>query len=87
MRKVVKADCSGCYNDIYNHNDMVANMSSGQPQCWSFATATLEKAIDIPIDMPPPYRGMPETTRPFCYRRQRYTRVKKERLTKDGYWR
>lgn len=85
--KPTLGDCNGCFNDFYNHNRMGLNEADGAPQCWSFKTATMVNALDVPVDMPPPYLRLKPTLRPSCYKRQRYVRVKRESLTKDGYWR
>jgi hypothetical protein len=83
---VTKKDCLFCRDDFYNHNRMGLNEERGEPECWCFKTATMEYAIDVPIDMRPPYLALKETKRPSCYKRQGEVRVKKSNLTKEGYW-
>lgn len=78
--KPTKSDCAGCENNFYNGNN-----SLGVQECWSFKSATMVKARDVPISMRPPYT-FPETTRPSCYKAKGYVRVKKEALTSEGYW-
>ena len=85
--KISKRDCNNCRNNFYNHNNMGLNMKDGKPECWSLATATWKKALDIPTDLKPPYTHLKETKRPHCYKADYYVRVPKENLTKDGYWR
>ena len=80
MSECKKSDCSGCKNNFYNGNN-----SLGVSECWSFAEATMVKALDIHIDVPPPYKQKP-TSRPSCYKANRYIRVKPENLTAEGYW-
>jgi hypothetical protein len=87
MKKPTRKDCSGCRDDFYNHNRMGLNEDSGTPECWNLKDATFVKAMDIPIDMRPPYLGMPMVTRPKCYKAPRYVRVRKEALNVKGYWR
>lgn len=84
--KITLKDCSGCHNNFYNQNNMGLNMETGRPRCWLFATAILVKARDIPTSWRPPYNNLPETNRPNCYKAKGYVRVKKESLTKDGFW-
>ena len=78
--KPTKRDCDGCYNDVYNHG------CGGATECWSFKDATMVKKLDIPVDLGPPYKHLKPTSRPSCYKAQRYVRVAKEALTNDGYW-
>lgn len=85
-RKVTRADCSGCRDNFYNHNNMGLNVVDGKPRCWSLADATMVRAMDIHIDQRPPYKGIPLTSRPSCYKRPRFVRVLPERITKDGFW-
>jgi len=82
-----RSDCYGCRDDFYNHNRMGLNEKSGQPECWSLSTATMVKGRDVPINMPPPYKSLPLTSRPSCYKASGYVRVKPEALDADGYWR
>lgn len=79
--------CPGCRDDFYNHNRMGLNETSGTPRCWNADTATLVKARDVPMDMPPPYTRLPLTTRPSCYCGNRVVRVKPEALDAQGFWR
>lgn len=80
-RKPTKADCNGCYDDVYNHG------CGGAVECFMFAKATMEKARDVPVDLPPPYLRIKETVRPSCYHAQRYVRVKASALDSRGFWR
>lgn len=80
MSKPTKSDCAGCCDNFYNGNNNL-----GVSECWCFKMATMVKARDVPISMPPPYT-FPETVRPNCYKAKGYVRVKKEALTSDGYW-
>lgn len=77
MKEPTKADCAGCRDDFYNMNR--------EGGCWSFDSAKMVMARDVPIDMRPPY-SFPETLRPSCFHAQGYVRVKKESLTSEGYW-
>lgn len=86
MTKPAVKDCVGCRDDFYNHNRMGANETSGEPRCWSLDRATMVSALDVPVDMPPPYTRLKPTQRPSCYKRPRFVRVERDRLTKDGYW-
>ena len=79
--------CTGCRDDFYNRTRCGLNETSGQPRCWNLETAVMTKAIDVPIDMPPPYFQLPETERPSCYKAYGYARVKRQSLTAAGYWR
>lgn len=79
--KPTKSDCSGCENNFYNGNNPY-----GVEECWSFKTATMVSARDVPVDMRPPYKHLKETTRPSCYKAKRMVRVKKEALNSEGYW-
>ena len=81
MKKPSKRDCAGCRDDYYNYGD-----TSTTGECWSLKSATFEKARDIPVDLRPPYKHIPITVRPSCYRRPRFVRVQKESLTADGFW-
>lgn len=72
--------CAGCRNDYYN---FPGNSTTGK--CWMLESAKMVWALDIPVDLRPPYH-MKQTKRPSCYKRDRYVRVKKESLTKDGFW-
>lgn len=85
-RKPTARDCSGCRDDFYNHNRMGLNEDSGKPRCWSLDSADLVKARDVPIDMRPPFKHIPLTTRPACFRTKGYVRVRPEQLTSEGYW-
>lgn len=76
MKKPTKKDCAGCRENFYNNNRMVLNEASGEPQCWSLADATFERARDVPVDMRPPYTDIPFTLRPSCYRAKGYVRIK-----------
>lgn len=76
--KPKKADCGGCRNDFYNR--------TGSAECWCFKSAKMESALDIPVDLIPPYKGMKATKRPDCYKRDRFVRVKRDSLTKEGFW-
>ena len=80
MKKPTQSDCSGCYNDVYNHG------CGGAKQCWSFAGATMVKKYDIHVDAMPPYRGLKLISRPSCYKAQRWVRVDASAIGKDGYW-
>lgn len=81
-KKPTTRDCAGCRDDFYNgRNDL------GVKQCWSLESAEFTKARDIPVDLRPPYTGIPLTTRPSCWRGNRVVRVKPEALTADGFWR
>lgn len=82
-----KKHCVGCRDDIYNHQPMGLNETPDGPSCWLREGSTLVKAKDVPVDLPPPYTHLKLTTRPSCYRRPRYVRVKPEALTPRGYWR
>jgi hypothetical protein len=73
--------CSGCRNNFYNGNNPM-----GIKECWSLKSAKLVKRLLIPVDMPPPYTGMPKRTVPDCYHVERYVTVKPEAIRKDGYW-
>jgi hypothetical protein len=81
-----KEHCIGCYNNVYNNHDFGMNMKNGKPECWSLPDAKMVKAMDIPTMMPPPYKNFPIVSRPSCYKAKGYSRVKKESLTKEGYW-
>lgn len=81
-----KKHCVGCRDDFYNYNKMGLNETPDGPSCWSRETATLVEALDISIDLPPPYTALPLTLRPSCYRRPRYVRVKPASLTSTGFW-
>ena len=85
-KKPTRADCEGCRNDFYNHNNMGLNMVDGKPQCWSLNDATMVRAMDIHIDQRPPYKGERLVSRPDCYKRQCFVRVKPEQLTREGFW-
>lgn len=78
--------CIGCKDNIYNYQDFGMNMVNGKPKCWCLEDAKLEKRYDIPTMMSPPYKNFPLTSRPSCYKRKGYSRVRKEALDKDGYW-
>lgn len=82
MSGCTKRDCVGCRDDFYNHRTGF----DGSTQCWSLASATKVKARDVPIDLRPPYLHIPLTTRPSCYQRNGYVRVKPESLTPAGFW-
>jgi hypothetical protein len=85
-KKVTVRDCAGCRDDFYNHNRMGLNESEGVPRCWSLDTAQMAKARDVPIDLRPPYKHIPLTIRPDCYKRNREIRVPPERLDAKGFW-
>ena len=85
-KKPTVRDCSGCRDDFYNHNRMGLNETSTSPRCWSLDSAEFVKARDVPIDLRPPYKHIPLTVRPSCYRRKGYTRVKPDALDSRGYW-
>jgi hypothetical protein len=74
-----KALCSGCYNDVYNHG------CGGAKECWSFAKATVEKRLMIPVDLRPPYKFPPRWVL-SCYRPQRVCNVKPEAINEEGFW-
>lgn len=74
--------CAGCRNDYYNQP---GNSTAGK--CWSLPSAKMVWALDVPVDLRPPYTHLRQTQRPSCYKKDRYVRVKKEALTSDGYWR
>jgi hypothetical protein len=52
--KKVKALCSGCKNDYYNHNR--------EGGCWDFKTAEVVNRTKVGIWQNPPYKWNPETT-------------------------
>ena len=79
--------CASCHDDYYNRTRCGLNEKSGEPRCWHLATAVMVKALDVPVDMPPPYLSLRETKRPSCYKANGYVRVKRESLTAAGYWR
>jgi hypothetical protein len=85
-RKATIRDCCGCYNDFYNRTDMGMNMTSNGPRCWGLETAVMVKKFDIPTRMRPPYNGLKPTSRPSCYKREGYSRVSKDVIDKNGYW-
>ena len=74
--------CAGCHNNFYNLNNMGMNMKSGSPQCWSLEDAKLTAALDVPVNLTPPYTNLREIKRPSCYKAQGYVRVPKANLTK-----
>lgn len=86
MTKPTRKDCAGCRDNFYNVQRMGLNESEGWPQCWMLKDATFVRAMDVPIDMRPPYK-LPLTKRPNCYRAKGYVRVKPESLTSSGFWR
>jgi len=85
MKTVTKQDCVGCTDNFYNQTQCGLNETGGQPECWSFKTAKMVMARDVPVSMRPPYT-FPETLRPSCYRAKGYVRVKKEALDTEGFW-
>jgi len=78
--KVTKKDCQGCRDNFYNGNNNL-----GVSECWMFKSATMEKKLDVPTDLRPPYKMSP-VSRPNCYKAKGYVRVAQESLTKDGFW-
>jgi hypothetical protein len=85
--KSTKADCRGCHNDVYNHSDFGMNKRpDGTFQCWQLESATLVKARDVHVDMPPPYLHLQEVARPSCYKAERMCRVKATALDEKGFW-
>lgn len=84
-KKPAVRDCIGCVDNFYNHTPMGANELTGRPECWSFETATLVKAKDVPIDLRPPYKHLPLTMRPNCYHRKGYVRIPADALDAQGY--
>jgi hypothetical protein len=77
MKKPTIRDCAGCYNDFYNHSNMGANMTDKGPRCWSLETATIERSRFVPSYMQQQnYKNVPLTTKPSCYRKKGYSRIK-----------
>lgn len=79
-KKPTKSDCSGCYNDFYNHG---AGLNG---ECWSLDDAKKEPMIDlilVHVEEMPPHRGKP-VKKPTCYRKQRYVGYRPDQL-RNGY--
>jgi hypothetical protein len=85
---VDKTECTGCRDDVYNHQDFGMNVdaATGEKSCWMRAEATMVTARDIPIDMRPPYLGLREKRRPNCWRGAGVVRVKATSLDAKGFW-
>lgn len=81
MSKPKISDCSGCRDNFYNGNNGL-----GVVRCLSFETATMERKKDVPVNRQPPFKSIPLTTKPSCYRAKGYVRVHPDQLTKEGYW-
>lgn len=72
--------CAGCYNNFYNQGDKC---------CWNLKSAKLVWRIPIGVDERPPYKNKKAKRVPSCWRgggSNRTIMIKKEALTKDGYW-
>ena len=66
-----KANCSGCYNDNYNHG------LGGAKECWCFKTAKMIWRKEVHVDQIPPWRQKARMF-PTCYSKQRYVYVSPE---------
>lgn len=86
-KKPTVSDCEGCRNDFYNYNRMGLNETAEGPRCWGLESAEFVKARDVPTNMSPPYKHIPLTVKPSCYKKNGYCRVKPEALDASGYWR
>lgn len=65
---MTKSDCSGCYNNDYNHG------LGGATECWSFKTAKMILRKEVHIDQVPPWNQKAKRL-PSCYQRQRFVYV------------
>ena len=62
--------CEGCYDDFYNgKNDL------GVEECWSYNNATVTQQKFVPMDMRPPWTGLPIEVTLSCHRRQHFACV------------
>ncbi len=80
-----KKNCFGCRNDFYNGKN-----GMGVKECWSFKSAKLEWRIPVGMQEPPPYKNKKAKRVPNCWHGEgpyRTLYIKKEAITKDGYWR
>ena len=68
-----KSDCSGCYNDVYNHG------CGGAKECWSFKDAKIVWRKEIHVDQMPPFKQKAKRL-PSCYYRQRYVYFDPKRM-------
>jgi hypothetical protein len=81
-----KRDCEGCRDDHYNHVDMGLNMSTGKPQCWNLDGAIFAMRLEIPVSLPPPYKGIKPKRVPSCRRTKGVVYVSPDALNSSGYW-
>ena len=64
-----KANCSGCYNNDYNHG------LGGAKECWLFDSAKLIMRKEVHIHQRPPWDQKAKRF-PSCYHKSRYVYVK-----------
>ena len=83
MNKLSKKYCIGCKDNYYNYGN-----NSDIGECWMLKSAKLEKKLDIPMDMRPPYDKNKKflTKKPSCFKKKGYCRVSLDSLDSNGYW-
>jgi hypothetical protein len=71
--------CVGCRDNFYN------GFGAGTTECWSLTSAKVVKKICIPADQRPPYK-IPCQSVLSCFSKPGYVFVRKDSLTKEGFW-
>ena len=67
--------CSGCRNNVYNMQDFGGNNVNGKFRCWLVDSAIIVKVRLVPLDMRPPWDGLPIQKLPHCYHAKGYATV------------
>ena len=78
---MIKENCSGCYNDEYNHG------LGGAKECFSLKSAKMIDRIPVHINQMPPYDKKQTIKLPNCFRRPQMCYPSPSDLTAEGYWR
>lgn len=74
-KPITKTDCSGCIDDFYNTE---GSRFSPDGKCWSFDGATMGPVKFVPLDMRPPWDGLPLEVAPNCYRKKGSVALRKK---------
>lgn len=72
--KKSKGMCAGCRDNFYNgFNDL------GVRQCWNFTGARVVSVRFVPMDMRPPWDGLPTQYALSCHKKNGYASMKAKR--------